>query len=712
MNTNPLRYDPQLAAMVPRPYQAELIGALTAATDSPVPGARFIVVVATGGGKQMIATDWQANHAFVRGYRVLRVTKDWFLTRQAAADMVARFDGGGLGVIGYVGDGDADKIMDGVPKDPNAPIVYTTVHTAVARLRHEFVNQKFDFIVVDEVHWGEFAGMYAKLAGHFSDATFIGFTATPRVGSDYVRVGKAYDFGTLANAGFLAHPVPHPPIVTKVSWIPVLAPGGADFTQSSLDRLGASDARNKLIVETYEQNAATFGKTIIFACGIGHSEVLGQMLRVKGIRAAAIHSHMVVDERSRVFEAFKESRLDVLVNVAILTHGIDVPDVKTVMLARPTKSDILFSQMIGRGARLAPGKTWFRIVDFEDNVAAHGIAVPKPGGYLGGATWASSYRGPRRTHLDYVPADLAFLPAVSGYEYLVDLGFQPSQAFALTIALDGPAAAFPTQVLAAIQAANVPTSSVPSVSDTRLDRQDWSVVSTPSGCIVESRALSDVTGFLEVADVLATLRAKVQVSTVHALQVHVGWMPDTEPVFRRVLEILAFFEPALLTISRPNVARMLSHRPLRQQLRRMNATDFGAWMNYFRAPQRPLPFFDPRMLLIGLGPEDSVAFVWPDVGLQAMDVLSRVSLSMHVLRAAEELRLLPGDPRRRVHTAPVCRGVRGDIAEMATYLGMREAMREHFLGRRKDAVGGGWLFDPQFAPLARKVADAWARRAA
>jgi hypothetical protein len=86
--------------------------------------------------------------------------------------------------------------------------------------------------------------------------------------------------------------------------------------------------------------------------------------------------------------------------VAMLTHGFDAPETRTVFLTRPTASPVLYSQMIGRGSRVAPGKSKFRIVSFTDNVEQHHECVMTPGMLFGEPLSSEPRRQPRAARLD------------------------------------------------------------------------------------------------------------------------------------------------------------------------------------------------------------------------------------------------------------------------------------------------------------------------
>ena len=90
-----------------------------------------------------------------------------------------------------------------------------------------------------------------------------------------------------------------------------------------------------------------------------------------GIRAAAVWGEMPREDRRRILSQFSKGEIAVLTNCNLLTEGFDEPRINCVMLARPTKSKLLYAQMVGRGTRLHPGKTDLMVVDVVDNSRTH-----------------------------------------------------------------------------------------------------------------------------------------------------------------------------------------------------------------------------------------------------------------------------------------------------------------------------------------------------
>lgn len=103
--------------------------------------------------------------------------------------------------------------------------------------------------------------------------------------------------------------------------------------------------------------------SIVFAAGVDHAEALAAALSAHGVAAAAVTGAMSAEARGQVYEAFNDGELDAMVTVQVLTEGADFPRCDAVVMARPTRSQTLYSQMVGRALRLYPGKDDALVLD-------------------------------------------------------------------------------------------------------------------------------------------------------------------------------------------------------------------------------------------------------------------------------------------------------------------------------------------------------------
>jgi superfamily II DNA or RNA helicase len=358
-------FDPKRARKWLRPYQTKCLAELEGATQGGGPG-KHLIEIATGGGKTRVANDWVWRRA-KRGKRILWITKDWELLRQAADDLCGRHKGA-AGKAGYVG---PKGHLPQLEANASARVVYTTIHTWTAREASDFRDQRFDFVVIDELHWGEGGASYSRLLRRYRRRTIVGLTATPREWTSFVPVGEPCDFPFLVRRRYLARPMVGAPRETGVRWRPRLNGTHGDFAEASLTELAANADRNRFIVDTYLQDRDRFGKTLVFACNIDHAERLADLFKTAKLSAEVLHSQMDAEERRMTRRRFRDNRTQILINVAMLTHGVDIPDIETVFMARPTASRTLFMQMVGRGSRRTPTKKSFFIIDFVDAVERH-----------------------------------------------------------------------------------------------------------------------------------------------------------------------------------------------------------------------------------------------------------------------------------------------------------------------------------------------------
>jgi ATP-dependent helicase IRC3 len=144
-----------------------------------------------------------------------------------------------------------------------------------------------------------------------------------------------------------------------------MGPGGLDFSEDELAEAIDIEERNALVARSI-QELARDRRTIAFCVTVGHARSLCAALRHLGVRAAYVHGDMPSELRARILADFREGRVQVLTNVAVLTEGFDDPGVSCIAMARPTRSEGLYAQCVGRGTRLHPGKSDCLILDFVD----------------------------------------------------------------------------------------------------------------------------------------------------------------------------------------------------------------------------------------------------------------------------------------------------------------------------------------------------------
>lgn len=143
-----------------------------------------------------------------------------------------------------------------------------------------------------------------------------------------------------------------------------------DFAEGSLAHTVNTPSRNTMIVEAWRRFAES-RRTLVFAANVLHAEALAISFRRAGLEAQALTGALDRDTRRARLEAFRKGHIPILTSVGILVEGYDDPPLSCLILARPTKSALLFEQMLGRITRLFEGKSDGLILDVVDVSRAH-----------------------------------------------------------------------------------------------------------------------------------------------------------------------------------------------------------------------------------------------------------------------------------------------------------------------------------------------------
>lgn len=350
-----------------RDYQTDALDSLL----SPPPDVwRDLAVMATGGGKTILFAAL-IDRLIAEGERALVLAHREELLDQAR-DKIASV-APGLHVEIEQAERRATRLGDGFSFYPRS-VVVASVQTLHERRRAGFAADAFRLVIVDEAHHST-AKSYVDILEHFgclSDdrrTRLVGVTATPNrtdgkpLGDIYQRIACEYGIRELVRREWLVPPrAIRLQTDTDLSGVTVRM---GDYAQGELERAVNSDARNGLILRAMREHCAG-RQTIIFCAGVEHAHELASMLRSAGITAAPIWGAMDHDERVDELQRFRDRKTQVLTNFGVLTEGFDVPEVEAIVLARPTTSSLLMTQMVGRGLRLAPDKTDCLIVDVQD----------------------------------------------------------------------------------------------------------------------------------------------------------------------------------------------------------------------------------------------------------------------------------------------------------------------------------------------------------
>ena len=386
-----------------------------------------ILALPTGGGKTYTAIYWLLKNIISKNKKVLWLADQGFLLEQAREtfrENILEVDANRRSEINI-------NIVSGSDKHANAnkisvsdDILLMTSQTAISHWTDEndtkfkkFINENAKdgnlFIVYDEAHHTPAFGRRNLLIGgsdgktgireKFPQTKLLGLTATPTYTDkkqrgwlwEIFKDGIIYEISKkiLEDKKILASPIF---IQEKTNFNLVLSDNDVDnliFKHQELpshiiEEIAKSEERNNFIAQYYCDNREKFGKTIIFLDRWYQCKTVENYINKKAGREIASSVFSFVDGNKDIdyinnrkanqneinLEKFKNGEIEVLINVKMLTEGVDVPDVKSVFLTRDTNSSILFTQMVGRALRgegAGGNKTTANVVLFSDNWNRH-----------------------------------------------------------------------------------------------------------------------------------------------------------------------------------------------------------------------------------------------------------------------------------------------------------------------------------------------------
>lgn len=378
-----------------------------------------LVVLPTGGGKTYTASMWLLKNAIDKKKKILWIAHRQMLLDQAAEsfqkfaykEVVPHISSFCFRIVS--GASSHDRTSDIRSSDNLLIVSKDSIGRNIERLDKWLEGEKELYLIVDEAHHST-AKTYRKVIDYVKakipDLKIIGLTATPfrtaeeeqgllaKIYTDGIfngqvvhgDVGITYQIGLkeLINRQILAKPI-FESFYTDEEYGDSLGVDAWENIQhldilpdEVAQQMADSAARNKLIVETYKAKQDEYGQTILFAVNVIHAIQLTSLFKKAGIKAdfivssvkdAATGVTISREDNEKKLEDYRNGKLQVLINVNILTEGVDLPKTKTVFLARPTVSSILMTQMVGRALRgtAAGGTSSAYIVSFVDHWNEH-----------------------------------------------------------------------------------------------------------------------------------------------------------------------------------------------------------------------------------------------------------------------------------------------------------------------------------------------------
>jgi DNA repair protein RadD len=333
------------AALRPlRPHQERALESLRASLACG--HRRPMLQAPTGFGKTLTAAHI-IQRALDKGKRVAFTVPAISLIDQT----VAAFEAEGIHSVG---------VMQGIHErtDRDQPVQVCSVQTLARRKRPEV-----DLVLVDEAHQ-----LHREIFQWMKDCPgvpFIGLSATPwtrGLGKYYDDMIVAATTADLIRDGFLSQFKTFAPSEPDLAGVKTVA---GDFHEGELaDAMDRSVVTGD-IVDTWLQRSEG-RSTFCFCVNRRHAQHVAERFGEARVAAEYMDGATSREDREAIFNRFRSGETRIICNVGVLTTGVDM-DVRSIILARPTKSRSLFVQTIGRGLRAAEGKDHLLILDHAGN---------------------------------------------------------------------------------------------------------------------------------------------------------------------------------------------------------------------------------------------------------------------------------------------------------------------------------------------------------
>lgn len=349
-----------------RPYQIEALESVNTALSRNI--TRPLIVLPTGTGK---------THLFVAltqtrtGRTIIIVHRDELIDQTFKS-------------IRKVNPGAIIGIVKGKQNQHGAPIVIASVQTLARVKRLEQIVSDFQTIIVDEAHHAISAShrrvlTYLRAFESENPPLVLGVTATPdrqdKIGLDKVFQEIVYSqlLDPMVKAGYLVEPKGIQ-IKLDIPDFSSIKTRNKDYASEEVEKIFAMVGAPKRIVEALMLHAR-MRKTLIFTPGVMMAKAVAEECRNYGFKAEHIDGTQDSKLRHEILSRFRSGETQVLANCQILTEGFDDPSADCVVIARPTKSRALYTQMVGRVLRLSEGKKDALILDLVGNSVTHDLVV-------------------------------------------------------------------------------------------------------------------------------------------------------------------------------------------------------------------------------------------------------------------------------------------------------------------------------------------------
>ena len=338
-----------------RSYQTQAVSNLRMAFRQGHDAA--LLVMPTGAGKTVVFTEI-ARSATKLGNSVFILVHRRELVNQASDKLTKAGVNHGIIAAGF--------------KPSKHRVQVASVQTLAKRLLT--VPAEPDLIIIDEAHHAV-AGSWDKILTKFKTARVVGVTATPSrldgrgLGSHFSTLISGPSVEQLTKLGFLSpHRVFAPPVIADLSNVKTRA---GDYANDQLSQAMDRPTITGDAIGHYRRLADGL-PAIAFCCSIAHATSVCEAFNAAGYRAKLVTGKMKMEERDEAISGLADGRTQILCSVDVVSEGTDVPAVSAAILLRPTQSEALYLQQVGRILRPQPGKIAI-VLDHVGSTLKHGF---------------------------------------------------------------------------------------------------------------------------------------------------------------------------------------------------------------------------------------------------------------------------------------------------------------------------------------------------
>ncbi|MFE6229219.1 DUF3427 domain-containing protein [Streptomyces sp. NPDC057854] len=250
--------------------------------------------------------------------------------------------------------------------------VFASVQSLKAQRLEQLPPDHFDVIVIDEFHHGV-SSTYQKIIDHFQPLEFLGLTATPER-MDGRNVQDEFFDGRIAAEmrlwealeNDLLSPFHYFGITDNTDLSAVEWKRGAYDVSALSNLFTGNDTRARLVVQAVQDKVADPGamRALGFCVSVAHAAFMADFFCRAGLKAVALSGETPQEERKEALAALRAGDIQVIFSVDLFNEGLDIPDVDTLLLLRPTSSATVFLQQLGRGLRRTENKAVLTVLDF------------------------------------------------------------------------------------------------------------------------------------------------------------------------------------------------------------------------------------------------------------------------------------------------------------------------------------------------------------